>query len=510
MKKLFSWWVFTFLGILAFLLALFLRLVNLSTLPIFVDEAIYVRWAQVMRAESTLRFLPLSDGKPSLFMWTVIPFLKMFSDPLFAGRFVSVLSGLGTLVGVFVLAYILFNKKNVSLMAAFLYAVSPFTVFFDRMALVDSMLSMFGIWTAIFGILTVKYKRLDCAMVTGFLLGGAMLTKSPALFFEILLPTSLIFLGWETKIIPNLIKLVKVGALFVVTYVISQAIYNILRLGPNFQLLSQRNFDYVYPYVHIFQNPLDPFIPHLKDILLWFSSLGPSVLILLFMTGIIIGIKRFRKETLYLTIWVLLPLLAQAMYAKVFTARYIYFVIPYIFVISGLIFSERKLLIKVVGYIILIVFTVQSLVQNYHFLYSPEKANLPGGERSGYLEGWTSGYGLKEISLYLRNLAQSNPSRTIVVGTDGFFGTLPDGLQIYLNDLPQIKIVGVGVRFENVPVPLLESYKAGNPTFLIVNSTRFFIKNPQAEGLYLIKNYARAKKPDGTSESHLFFQLGAK
>jgi len=39
-----------------------LRLPNLTLQPIFADEAIYIRWAQVMRAESTLRFLPLSDG----------------------------------------------------------------------------------------------------------------------------------------------------------------------------------------------------------------------------------------------------------------------------------------------------------------------------------------------------------------------------------------------------------------------------------------------------------------
>ena len=67
-----------------------LRLPNLTLQPIFADEAIYIRWAQVMRAEPTLRFLSLSDGKTPLFMWAMIPFLKVFSDPLFAGRFLSV------------------------------------------------------------------------------------------------------------------------------------------------------------------------------------------------------------------------------------------------------------------------------------------------------------------------------------------------------------------------------------------------------------------------------------
>src|ERR1035437_649181 len=94
-------------------LALFaLRFYHLTILPIFCDEAIYIRWAQIMKAEETLRFLPLSDGKEPLFMWIMIPFLKFIHNPLVAGRIVSVLSGLGTLVGVSFLSFLLFKDKK--------------------------------------------------------------------------------------------------------------------------------------------------------------------------------------------------------------------------------------------------------------------------------------------------------------------------------------------------------------------------------------------------------------
>src|SRR3972149_9189614 len=102
MKKFLTEWKTTIIACFVVLLAAFaLRAYNLNYLPIFGDEAIYIRWAQVMRAEPTLRFLPLSDGKQPLFMWVVIPFLKLISDPVFAGRFVSVLSGLATTAGGF-------------------------------------------------------------------------------------------------------------------------------------------------------------------------------------------------------------------------------------------------------------------------------------------------------------------------------------------------------------------------------------------------------------------------
>ena len=82
-----------FILLILSVLYLILRLPNLTLQPIFADEAIYIRWAQVMRAESTLRFLPLSDGKTPFFMWAMIPLFKFFHDPLLAGRFLSVISG---------------------------------------------------------------------------------------------------------------------------------------------------------------------------------------------------------------------------------------------------------------------------------------------------------------------------------------------------------------------------------------------------------------------------------
>ena len=64
-----------------------LRLPNLTSQPIFADEAIYIRWAQVMRAEPTLRFISMTDGKTPLFMWVLIPLFKVFKDPFLPADF---------------------------------------------------------------------------------------------------------------------------------------------------------------------------------------------------------------------------------------------------------------------------------------------------------------------------------------------------------------------------------------------------------------------------------------
>jgi 4-amino-4-deoxy-L-arabinose transferase-like glycosyltransferase len=506
-KKYFRYW---FSGLIIFLIilgALVLRLSNLNSLPIFVDEAIYVRWAQVMQAESTLRFLPLSDGKQPLFMWTVIPFLKIFSDPLFAGRFTSVLTGMGILLGVGVLAHLLFKSRKAVFFAMFLTAISPYSVFFDRMALVDSMLAMFGLWSLILAILTVRLLRLDMAMFMGFSLGGALLTKSPALFFQLLLPTSIIATSWPKTLKSKIIKLLKISGLFVVSYGISQIMFNILRLGPNFHLLTSRNYDYVYPYNHIFENFLDPFVPHLKDVFNWIRYYGPWPLFIFILIALAIGIKRYKKETLLLFIFILVPTFAQCFYAKVFTARYLYFVIPYLFVLSSLVVLIKSKILKKGIFLVLLLYSFVALKQDIFLIINPEKMNFPRGERTGYLEEWTAGQGIPEAAAHIRNEYFKDSSKKIVVGTDGYFGTLPDGLQIYLNDLPAITVVGVEVRFIEVPKPLLESAKAGNKTYLLVNSSRFYIKDPEESGLRLIGSYPRATKPDGTRESLLFFEV---
>ncbi|MDQ3239358.1 MAG: hypothetical protein M3P33_02430, partial [bacterium] len=51
------------------------RLYNLSILPIFTDEAIYIRWTEIiwsvrsLENAGTLLFYPLTDGKQPLYMW---------------------------------------------------------------------------------------------------------------------------------------------------------------------------------------------------------------------------------------------------------------------------------------------------------------------------------------------------------------------------------------------------------------------------------------------------------
>ena len=196
----------------------------------------------------------------------------------------------------------------------------------------------------------------------------------------------------------------------------------------------------------------------------------------------------------------------QAEFAKVFTARYILFSIPFIIIFAGSAFLTKKKEIKKLLSLGLIVFVLHSLYIDGLLLTDVERAPLPRSERFGYLEEWTAGTGIKEAADIIRKEKLANPVQGFVVGTEGFFGTLPDGLQIYLNDIPEITVIGVGLGIKEVPIQLMESKISGNKTYLVVNSSRF-LGDAEELGLDTLGAYPKAFRPEGTEK---FIQHGPR
>lgn len=496
MKKWSKWRVI--LGIAGVLGLYFAtRIYKLNLLPVFVDEAIYVRWAQVMRAEPTLRFLPLSDGKQPLFMWIEMPFFKLFNDPLIAGRMVSVVAGLETLLGVSVLTYLITNSVTVALTGACLYTLVPYTLFFDKMALVDSLLSMWAIWSLIVGWVLVKKPRLDLAMILGFILGFGLLTKSPGFYFLGMQP--LLFLTiWPLK----KDRLIKLIGCWVVALVIALGMYNILRLGPNFNLVLSRNQDYVFSPTEVLSHPLNPLVSNMKKTFAWMATLLTYPVLVAVAISFLVKKRRLIVVTLFL--WALLPLLFQGSMAKVYTTRYLLFAVPPLLVMASIFIGEglKKYHPKAPLLYFLIIVGV-TMFKIYPLYTDPHKADLPRDMKFGYMEEWTAGWGQKQVASYL---ATQPIDKKILVGTEGYFGTLPDGLQIYTQHLPNVNVIGVGWPITEVS-ERLTSALFENDVYLVVNKSRFELPISQQERLELIAEYPKPNRPDGTNEALLFFRV---
>ena len=453
------------------------RLQNLISLPVFGDEAIYIRWSQIIKSVETLRFIPRTDGKQPFFMWLTVPFFKITSDPLFAGRLVSVLAGLGTILTIYLILRIIFNIKPLScFITCSIYLFIPFAFFFDRVAVPDNLLAFWGILSMLFSLLLAKHPRLDLAMILGSVLGLAWLTKSPAMYFILLSISTFVFLNYSK---PKLFVLPLFSA------IISFVIYNILRLGPQFSQIAIRNQDYIWSIGEIIKHPLDPFIPHLNDTINIISHYisWPIFVFIIFATIYSVFKKKFNKYVFLVICWSILPLMANLAIAKVFTARYILFCLPPFFVAASYFIS--KLPIKTFFIVPLL------LIPNFIFIYqistNPFSVVLPQTE-SGYVQDWTSGWGIKSSADYL---IERSKKANVIVGTEGAFGTLPDGLQIYTNNISHLTVFGVGLGFTKIPAKLIDARLHGDEVYFLGNRSRLKLDSDQNSLVTLVSSFAK-------------------
>lgn len=489
-------WVIVLLGIAYFLT----RLPNLTLLPVFADEAIYIHWSQVIWHDATNRFIPLSDGKPPLFMWLMVPFLKVISEPLLAGRSLSVLSGLMTLIGVFLLSRKLFSQK-VAILAAILVILQPFLLFYDRLALVDSMLTAFGVWAFYGALLLFEKPDIGKGILLGTVWGGAMLTKPSGGFYPLLTPPFLLLFSvktWFAKI-----KKLLAPAFLASGY--GLGFYNVLRLSGAFHMITSRSADYLRSKNELLTNPFQ-FIPNTSKVMLewlasYFSWLG--MVFLAVVVGMVI-VKRSKKAALLL-LWVLFPFFLEAAIGKIVYPRYLLVTVPFILILIswGLVelvaWSGGKRWLKVgVGFLGLIVLGFWSLF-DWRLLTDPGKAPLHQAEKEQYLQEWAAGYGIREVADYLRSLPKD---REVVVATEGYFGTLPNGLQIYLSGFDNLKVYGVGQPIYHFPDELSQARDKQIEAYLVVNDTRMQMENRSA--LELVAEYPKPAGPKGQQKLQFY------
>lgn len=494
----------------------FSRFQNITSIPVFGDEAIYIRWAQIIQSEENLRFIPQTDGKQPLFMWINAITLKIIKDPLVSGRIISIFSGFGIAIFLFFVTSIILNyeikelnpikfiKLSIckyfypSLLTILIYCFLPYSFFFDRLALADNILSFFGIFSLFLILLLSKYPRLDISFILGLILGLSWLTKSPAIYFIILSFFTFLLLNIK-KIFYSVYPLISIFIAFI--------IYNILRLGPQFHMISLRNKDYIWTLSEILKHPLDPLKPHLIDTFNIYSKYISFPLLFFSLIGFLLFFLNKKNKYLILNtkylillLWWILPLFANCAFAKVFTARYILFTLPSQIVLISIFLSKililfKFLYLKIFFFIFLFIFNILFI---YKISTNPFNQKLPSSEQ-GYLSDWTSGWGIKNISEYLK---QKSLSANVIVGTEGYFGTLPDGLQIYTNKVKQLTVIGIGLGFTKIPQNLVNAKNYGDDVYLIINKSRLNLSSIEQDKLRLVKSYP---KPD--SDYLLLYQL---
>lgn len=453
-------------------------------LPLFTDEAIYVRWSQIARYDAAWRFISLTDGKQPSFIWLTMTVMRFVTDPLLAGRLISVGAGLLTMIGLYFLTKEIFKNEKIAFFAPLIYLIFPMALIYDRMALYDSLVGAVSVWALYLEILLVQKLRLDLALILGMVLGAGILTKSSGFFNIYLLPFTLLLFKWEDQ--NRFKRLGKWIILAGVAVVEAFAYYSILRLSPFFHIIGEKNNIFIFPIKEWLVHPWEFFYGNLLGLWDWTHGYFSWPVIFL-ITGSFLFSHKFVKEKTLLFIWFLLPYLALALFGKVLYPRFIFFMLLMLIPLGA--FSVGKLAEifknKIVFIFLCLLFFLFNLRADFFILKDPARAPIPKSDLDQYVNGWPAGGGIKETINFLNEKARKQP---IYIVTEGTFGSLPTyAVEIYLGEKKNIGKRGIWPLPEKIPSDLLQKAKT-MPVYLILNPTQ---NAPSGWPLKLIARYQK-------------------
>jgi hypothetical protein len=401
---------------LAVLLAAFgaSRLFQLTLLPMFIDEAIYLHWAHRLTSEGRL-WRPLADGKSLqvVLLSLVVPWVR---DPLYWGRFLSVVAGGGGMLAAWALGRCLHDARA-GVFAAALYVACPFALFHDRMVLADVFLSTAAALTLLAGIALAQAPSRRLGILLGLAMAGCALAKIPGL------------LAWTSPALAASLLPRRPGTLraLVLAYVVATTIVAL---------------PVAYFFLHSAQVQEQALLGDDEEARpalvagnvatvagwLWtYWTPGVSAVALVSLVG---AFWRRDGTGMLLGTAAAIPIAAFALLSRAWFPRYVFFsTIPALVLVaiaaSRFVGQTRDLARRHGNWIGLAATALVALgllwpaVEFDHRLLSdPASAPFPDVDRFQYVDGWTAGFGRTETAAWLRGAAARTPAG-ILVGVGG-------------------------------------------------------------------------------------------
>lgn len=443
---------------------LFTRLCNILALPVFTDEAIYIRWGQIAATDPDWLFISLTDGKQPLFIWFMMPWFSLLPDPLIVGRMVSVMAGLFTMLGLYLLATELFGRKAIGLLASVLYLFFPFALVYDRIALYDSLVATLMVWALYAEIKLVKTLQWRYALLTGVVIGLGLLNKSIAEFGLILLPFALLLFPFRDKKL--LRKLGKFVLLSIFAAIIAEGFAALLRLSPFHYIIAQKNTVFVRPFAEWIKDPFVAVFQNTPQMTHWLVEYFSWSCIVLVLVSLII-LRKFWKEKILLLLWFIVPFSALAFFGVVLYPRYLLFMTMPLLILAAVTFFVllQRLKYPVLQVMLFIVLLLPFFITDYHIITDFKNAPIPQSDKGQFLTSWPSGVGVRETVDFINEKAKKEK---IFVATQGTFGLMPYALEMYFYNNPNVIIKGYYMEIDGAAPPkeVLDAKKK-MPTYFV-------------------------------------------
>lgn len=495
LKQYWPWLLLIFLYLIS-------RIMGLTALPVFADESIYIRWSQLILDDAgRYLFFPLNDGKTPLFIWQMVSALQIWKDPLFAGRFVSVLSGIAQLLILARITWIISKNKIASWFAAGLLVLLPFWFFHQRMALMDAWLTLWltvAVWLVLESMLASAANRAGERWWTwlgaGVSVGAAFWTKLPAV-----LGLPMLFLipgvaGWRWR--RQEFAWIVIWLKTFLAVLLGVAIFFSLKLNPAFSQLFARGSDFLYPFsdwLHgSWRFALSRWPSYLRVFFYYLTPLGS----LLPLVGLLT--KRWRTH-LWLILMAASYFLPIALLGKVVYPRYFLPAALPLTVSMALVLADffakvvntlelKRRAFWSASFILIALNIVAPSTQFWYYSYfDSDHTPFVPEDISQYLTEWSSGHGIKQAVQLMTSEAKT---KKIAIATEGYFGTLPDAILLYLHRLnvENLYVEGIGQPVKTIPDSFWQRAVSFDESWLIVNSYRMEMTLPPEQ---LIDQYCR-------------------
>ncbi|MGQ0603170.1 MAG: hypothetical protein ACT4QE_15920 [Anaerolineales bacterium] len=180
-----------FIPVFILLAALFLRLTDLLSFPVFVDEATYVHWAKLFAA-NTPAYPVWMEGRILAVMWMAL-FDLSGAGPLWLARAVVALLSVLNCAACLTLGRWA-GGRIAGWIAGGLYAVLPYALFHDRQAITDPVATAFGSVMLVSALGLARTRRWALVAPLGFAFAAAVLAKFSAAQYPIVFALALIFI----------------------------------------------------------------------------------------------------------------------------------------------------------------------------------------------------------------------------------------------------------------------------------------------------------------------------
>lgn len=394
-------------------LALWVRVAHLYSLPVFVDEANHLVWAQRFSVNDTVYPL-FMDGK---FLMGVLVslFRPLGPGPLWIARAAIALTSIPAAASC-IAAGSLIGLRRAGLLAGLLYALLPQAVFHERQLLADPLMAAFGSLALVFTLQLSKKNRWRGTIPLAASLAAAFLTKFfGGLYVAFPLLAAIMLPGWRGKVWR---QVAAIGLAVVIAALFVGAFYS--RLGYDDQKLAGQQIGFVGCPPLVCRGDLAAQTDNLQRAFRTLLDLVQPYfgwpIILLACLAWPLSTGRQRKQIGWLAPGASGMLAAFVAIARDIPPRYIAFMAAPVVVLGahGLVTAAGRS--RSVAYLFVIA-CLWPMSNTAAIVFNPTRADLPNLDRQQYVTQDSSGGGFREAAgAVLRREAASAVPPVVLVG----------------------------------------------------------------------------------------------